>query len=173
MDKLTLVVISGQARGQRAQLTDRVRVGQAPDNDLVLPDESVAKYHCELERRSGKVVVRDLGTGDKTRVGDTAVQEATIEPGATLSVGSVALRLEPDPATALQFDPNRSYRETRASFEADFERRYVSWLLSRHNGNISAAAREAKMDRKHLYDLARKHGLRGERGGGSSTAASS
>jgi hypothetical protein len=37
----------------------------------------------------------------------------------------------------------------------------VSWLLERHGGNISAAAREARMDRKHLYDLARKHGLRG------------
>ncbi|HET9958772.1 MAG TPA: sigma 54-interacting transcriptional regulator [Polyangiaceae bacterium] len=62
------------------------------------------------------------------------------------------------------FEAGKSYREVRADFEADFERRYVSWLLDRHAGNISAAAREAKMDRKHLYDLARKHGLRGERG---------
>jgi transcriptional regulator with GAF, ATPase, and Fis domain len=61
------------------------------------------------------------------------------------------------------FDPARSYREIRASFEADFEQAYVSWLLGRHDGNISAAAREAKMDRKYLYDLARKRGLRGSR----------
>jgi len=64
---------------------------------------------------------------------------------------------------APSFDPARSYREIRASFEADFEQAYVSWLLSRHDGNISAAAREAKMDRKYLYDLARKRGLRGSR----------
>ena len=44
--------------------------------------------------------------------------------------------------------------------EGDFEKSYVSWLLGRHKGNISAAAREARMARKHLYDLARKHGLR-------------
>lgn len=62
------------------------------------------------------------------------------------------------------FEPSKSYREVRSDFEADFERRYVSWLLDRHSGNISAAAREAKMDRKHLYDLARKHGLRANRG---------
>ena len=37
--------------------------------------------------------------------------------------------------------------------------RYVKWLLGRHGGNISAAAREAKMDRKHLYDMAKKHGI--------------
>jgi len=58
------------------------------------------------------------------------------------------------------FDAKKSYREVRDEFETDFERRYVAWLLERHQGNISAAAREAKMDRKHLYDLARKHGLR-------------
>ncbi|HYJ10473.1 MAG TPA: sigma-54 dependent transcriptional regulator, partial [Polyangiaceae bacterium] len=65
---------------------------------------------------------------------------------------------------ASEFSAAKSYREIRTDFEAEFERRYVSWLLDRHAGNISAAAREAKMDRKHLYDLARKHGLRGDRG---------
>jgi hypothetical protein len=29
---------------------------------------------------------------------------------------------------------------------------------------VSAAAREAKMDRKHLHDMAKKLGLRGEGG---------
>ena len=61
------------------------------------------------------------------------------------------------------FDSEKSYREIRSDFESEFERRYVAWLLDRHDGNISAAAREAKMDRKHLYDLARKRGLRGDR----------
>ena len=37
----------------------------------------------------------------------------------------------------------------------------AAFLLGRHSGNISAAAREAKMDRKHLHDMAKKHGLRG------------
>lgn len=58
------------------------------------------------------------------------------------------------------FDPTKSYQETRAVFETAFERRYVSWLLTRHDGNLSAAAREARMDRKYLYGLARKLGLR-------------
>ncbi|MBX3231551.1 MAG: sigma 54-interacting transcriptional regulator [Labilithrix sp.] len=62
---------------------------------------------------------------------------------------------------AFHFEPTQSYRETRAKYDAEFEKRYVKWLLSRHNGNISAAAREAKMDRKHLHDMAKKHGLRG------------
>ncbi len=59
------------------------------------------------------------------------------------------------------FEPGRSYRETRAKYDGEFERRYVKWLLGRHGGNVSAAARDAKMDRKHLHDMAKKHGLRG------------
>jgi transcriptional regulator with GAF, ATPase, and Fis domain len=61
---------------------------------------------------------------------------------------------------ASEFEPGTSYRETRARFEDDFERRYVSWLLERNDGNVSAAAREAEMDRKYLYKLAKKHGLK-------------
>jgi DNA-binding NtrC family response regulator len=64
--------------------------------------------------------------------------------------------------SAFHFEPDKSYRETRAKYDGEFEKRYVKWLLGRHHGNISAAAREAKMDRKHLHDMAKKHGLRGE-----------
>ena len=57
------------------------------------------------------------------------------------------------------FDPEMSYRDTKSKFEDAFERRYVSWLLERHDGNISAAARAADMDRKYLHKLAKKHGV--------------
>jgi DNA-binding NtrC family response regulator len=61
-----------------------------------------------------------------------------------------------------RFSLAESYREARTRVEDEFERRYVAWLLARHGGNLSAAARAVQMDRKHLHVLARKHGLRGE-----------
>jgi DNA-binding NtrC family response regulator len=67
-------------------------------------------------------------------------------------------------AATWQFDENQSYRETRSLFEHEFEQRYIRWLLDKHGGNVSAAARAAKMDRKHLHDLARRHGLRDKNG---------
>ena len=71
-------------------------------------------------------------------------------------IALVDSRLPPARATdaAFHFEPEKSYRETRAKYDGEFERRYVKWLLGRHDGNISAAAREAKMDRKHLHDMA-------------------
>jgi DNA-binding NtrC family response regulator len=59
----------------------------------------------------------------------------------------------------MRFEERKSYRDTKAEFEGLFEERYVAWLLERHEGNISAAARAADMDRKYLYKLAVRHGL--------------
>ncbi|MGZ3455008.1 MAG: sigma 54-interacting transcriptional regulator [Polyangiales bacterium] len=81
--------------------------------------------------------------------------------------GAVEVQLVDFPPTAgsdhdpFQFDEAMSYRQARARVEAAFERRYVRWLLARHGGNISAAARVAQMDRKYLGDLAKKHGIGG------------
>ena len=40
-----------------------------------------------------------------------------------------------------------------------FERDYLQSLLTAHTGNLAAAARQAGMDRKNLWALAKKHGL--------------
>ena len=58
-----------------------------------------------------------------------------------------------------QFDPELSYGETKAAILAEFERRYIGYLIETYHGNISLAARSVRMDRKHLTDLIRKHQL--------------
>jgi transcriptional regulator with GAF, ATPase, and Fis domain len=93
---LVLVVVTGQARGQRAKLGDRLRVGKSSDNDLVLPDDTVSRHHCEIVRTPRGLVVRDLGSTNQTRIGRSKVTEATLEPGATLTIGDVELVLRSD-----------------------------------------------------------------------------
>src|SRR5262249_40242153 len=51
------------------------------------------------------------------------------------------------------------YGEAKQALLAAFEVRYLADLIERCEGNISRAAREADMDRKHLRDVLRKHGL--------------
>jgi len=96
-DELLLVVVSGSARGKRVKLGERLTVGKATDNDLVLPDDTVSRHHCELERTPLGIIVRDLGSTNHTRVGRTAVREAVIESGSTIVVGSVELLLRGEP----------------------------------------------------------------------------
>jgi len=79
-----------------------------------------------------------------------------------IGAGPLAIGAGPARSTPPEpdFDPAVSYRDTRAQWEAGFEARYVRWLLERHDGNVSAAARAAEMDRKYLHRLAKKHGLK-------------
>jgi DNA-binding NtrC family response regulator len=54
------------------------------------------------------------------------------------------------------------FKEAKARVVEDFERVYLKALLERHEGTLSAASRSADVDRKHLRELLRKHGLREE-----------
>ena len=51
------------------------------------------------------------------------------------------------------------YAEAKQELLDRFEARYLGELMQRCDGNISAGAREAGLDRKHLRTLLRKHGL--------------
>ena len=52
------------------------------------------------------------------------------------------------------------YKDARASVLAEFERAYLTDLVEKAEGNVSKAAREASMDRSHLWDMLRRHKLR-------------
>jgi DNA-binding NtrC family response regulator len=53
-----------------------------------------------------------------------------------------------------------TYGEARDRAIADFERDYLSRMMSDCDHNVSEAARRAKMDRPYLLKLLRRHGLR-------------
>jgi DNA-binding NtrC family response regulator len=60
----------------------------------------------------------------------------------------------------IEVDPTKSYGQLKEEFVSSFESQLAKIILDRHAGNLSAAAKALRMDRKHLSDLARKHGLR-------------
>jgi DNA-binding NtrC family response regulator len=53
-----------------------------------------------------------------------------------------------------------AYKEARALVLQDFEGHYLKHWLEKSGGNVAKAAREAKMDRSHLFHLLRRHDLR-------------
>jgi DNA-binding NtrC family response regulator len=53
------------------------------------------------------------------------------------------------------------YKDHRAAVVREFEHGYLVRLLALAAGNVSHAARIAKMDRSHLIDLLHRHGLKG------------
>ncbi len=53
------------------------------------------------------------------------------------------------------------FKDAKEQLIAAFEKEYLTRLLARSENNIARAAREAAIDRKHLYTLLAKHGLAG------------
>jgi DNA-binding NtrC family response regulator len=55
-----------------------------------------------------------------------------------------------------------SFTELKKKWSDSFEREYLQATLGRHGGNVSAAAREAKLDRSNFLRLLRRHGLKAQ-----------
>ena len=145
-------------------------IGSHSDADLVLSDDGVATYHCELEVDDAGVVLRDVGSSDGIRVGNLTVRAARLEGTLTFEVGGTAIRFEQatggDAATAAAdnpppIDPDVPLKSARAHWVRYFEHKYLSALLESTGQNVSAAARKAGIDRVHLHRLLRNAGLRG------------
>jgi two-component system, NtrC family, response regulator GlrR len=58
------------------------------------------------------------------------------------------------------------YKEARKRLHEEFERRYITELLRRHEGNVSRAAETAGIGREYVHRLIRAHGI--DRSGGQS-----
>jgi len=68
-----------------------------------------------------------------------------------------ALTEEAAPTLGIRTD--LPFKEAKGQLVELFEREYIVDLMRRHKMNLSAAAREAQIDRKHLRELIRKYGL--------------
>ena len=55
-----------------------------------------------------------------------------------------------------------SFTDLKKKWSDSFEREYLQAVLGRHGGNVSAAAREAKLDRSNFLRLLRRHQLRAQ-----------
>lgn len=63
------------------------------------------------------------------------------------------------PEGQAEFDMTMSFAEHKSRVVEGFESSYLDFILRRCRGNVSRAAREAGMDRKHLHTLLKRYGL--------------
>ena len=63
------------------------------------------------------------------------------------------------PQAPVGFRIGLPFKEAKGQLVEQFEREYIIDLMKRHRMNLSAASREAQIDRKHLRELLRKYGL--------------
>jgi adenylate cyclase len=72
----------------------RVRLGRGGDNDIVLSDVSVSRYHAELVREGEGWYVQDLKSTNGVEVNRVPVERAPIQAGDRLGIGVFDIGLE-------------------------------------------------------------------------------
>jgi DNA-binding NtrC family response regulator len=111
-----------------------------------------------------------LAPDDQTRLrsyrwpGNVRELRNIIERACVLSLGET-LNVDDAMAEAESAPPPRArstdlpFKEAKGQVVQRFECEYVLDLMRRHRRNLSAASREAQIDRKHLRELLRRYGL--------------
>ncbi len=93
MKALAVEVIEGPDAGKRAS-SDRITIGTAPGNELLLTDPTVSRYHVELTRTGDRVQVVDHGSTNGTAIGGAIVERGAVPVGSVLALGNTKVRID-------------------------------------------------------------------------------
>ena len=77
-----------------------IRIGRAPECELVLKDSRVSRRHARLHARDGVLVLTDLGSTNGTRVNDHRVTEVVLGAGDRILIGDTQMVVEAAPMEA-------------------------------------------------------------------------
>ncbi len=101
-----------------------LRIGRAPDNDVVLEEPNVSWHHAEL-RAGGPPVIADLGSRNGIRLNERLIRgEESLPPNAVAGIGPFGLRIEND---ELVISDEHGARLTVAGISAKVGDRTILW----------------------------------------------
>jgi pSer/pThr/pTyr-binding forkhead associated (FHA) protein len=73
-----------------------LRIGRMPENDVVLDNLGVSRFHARLLLEAGRVVLEDAGSENGCFVaGERIADRRVIEPGVAITIGKHELRVRP------------------------------------------------------------------------------
>ena len=89
-----LVVLKGPNPGVRFLLgAESVVIGRDPDSDIFLNDVTVSRQHANIERKAGKLTIRDVGSLNGTYVNGKRVDAAELSDGDEVQIGKYKMVL--------------------------------------------------------------------------------
>ena len=95
---------------------DEIRIGRAPENDLVVQDGSISRYHARIHRAGTQWRIEDLGSKNGTHVNDLSSPTGTLRDGDEILLGTFAIKfLDESSRVALTVENNSSMDESSGS----------------------------------------------------------
>ena len=71
-----------------------IRIGRAPDNDIIINDQHISNYHAVLTIENGNMSLQDMGSRNGTFVNRQQISSAQITTADFISLGSYKFSLE-------------------------------------------------------------------------------
>lgn len=98
----------------------KILIGRQEDCQLRIPSAQVSRHHCEVVTGGSGVRIRDLGSSNGTYVNGQKVEEAELEAGDVLALGSMlfVVRIDGNPAS---IDPEELSRRVQSASTAAAE----------------------------------------------------
>ena len=85
--------LSGSSPSLPGAASGTMRIGRAPDNDIVVSDLSVSSHHAELHTFGGACRIVDLDSHNGTFVNEQRVTTAALRDGDVVGLGNATYRL--------------------------------------------------------------------------------
>jgi pSer/pThr/pTyr-binding forkhead associated (FHA) protein len=83
-----LHLIKGNPKGKVVDVPDGVlKVGRAEDSDLIIASTRISRHHCEITNDGKTLTLRDLGSGNGSRVNGAKVQQQALAAGDEVQLG--------------------------------------------------------------------------------------
>jgi transcriptional regulator with PAS, ATPase and Fis domain len=123
----------------------------------------ISRGRCAVSAEANEVLRRYDWPGNGRELRNIIERAIALQPGPVIHPIDLFPGSASDLATGSgSSEPVRGgFHEAKNQLITDFERRYVRDLLARHEGNVSAAAREAGLSRPSLYALMKRVGVAG------------
>lgn len=72
----------------------KIRLGRASDNDIVIEGPSISQHHAEIDRTSSGYVLRDLGSTNGLKLNDAPITRINLAEAGRIRLGDVGLNFE-------------------------------------------------------------------------------
>ncbi len=96
IEKCKLLVVDGPDMGKELLLDNPiVRIGTNEKNELVLDDNTVSRFHCEIRKVGEEYLLVDRDSTNGTYVGSLRIREAFLYPNVDLLIGNTTVRFAP------------------------------------------------------------------------------
>src|SRR6478672_3183974 len=69
-----------------------ITIGAMEDNDLVVSDDTVSRYHCKIVQEDTSYLLVDLGSTNGTFINRVRIKEAYLKPGCTIGLGNTEVK---------------------------------------------------------------------------------